>query len=160
MTGRPTHVIGKLPSKWGVTSQTALSVAVIPRSRYQTMGDPSRVPFKPWIEYRPLDPKWFDSQRIDVIPDRISWTENEHSGRGLQHGASSPELFWGPRRRHAPFSVPTDPAWGMENLHLRGVEEEPYVKALSAFTAAVPTRVVTDMHLDYVLHSRPCLAPG
>jgi hypothetical protein len=145
--------LGKLPSEWGVPSQTALSDPFLPRSRSLSMGDPSRAPFKPWVEDRLRNPNCFDSQRIDAIPDRVSG----RSGRSLQHGASSPQLAWEARRRHTPCSVPIDPTWDMDNLYLRGVEEEPYVKALSAFTTATPTRVVTDMHPDYVLHVRPLL---
>jgi hypothetical protein len=117
------------------------------------MVDRARTPFKPWVEDRLLNANCFDSQRIDAIPDRVS----RRSGRGLQHGASSPQLAWEARRRHTPSSVPIDPNWDMDNLYLRGVDEEPYVKALMAFTTAVPTRVIAYMHPDYVLHFRPLL---
>jgi hypothetical protein len=145
--------LGKLPSEWGVPSQTALSDPFLPRSRSLSMGDPTRAPFKPWVEDRLLNPNCFDSQRVDAIPDRVSG----RSGRSLQHGASSPQLAWEARRRHTPCSVPIDPTWDMDNLYLRGVEEAAYVQALFEFTAAVPTRVVVDMHSDYILHPRPLL---
>jgi hypothetical protein len=117
------------------------------------MVDRARTPFKPRVEDRLLNPNCFDSQHIDAIPDRVSG----RSGRGLQHRASSPQLAWDARRRHPPCSIPIDPNWDMDSLYLRGFEEEPYVKALMAFTTAVPTRIIADMHPDYVLHSRPLL---
>jgi hypothetical protein len=145
--------LGKLSPEWGITSQTALSGSFIPRSRSLPIVDRARTPFKPWVEDRLLNANCFDSQRIDAIPDRVSG----RSGRGLQHGASSPLLAWEARRRHTPCSVPIGPNWDMDNLHLRGVKEEPYIKALMAFTTAVTTRVIADMHPDYVLHPRPLL---
>jgi hypothetical protein len=147
---------GHISSLEGFTSQTAISGGV-PRRRSRAMGESSRVPFKSWVEDRQLNPNCFDSQRIDAIPDRVSGMGAGRGGRGLQHGASSPQLAWEARRRHTPCSVPIDPAWDMDNLYLRGVEEERYVKALAEFTANTPTRVDVKLHPDYVLHPRPFL---
>jgi hypothetical protein len=45
----------------------------------------------------------------------------------------------------------------MDTLYLRGVEEEPYVKALFELTANAPTRVDINLNPEYILHSRPFL---
>jgi hypothetical protein len=45
----------------------------------------------------------------------------------------------------------------MHTLYLRGVEEEPYVKALFELTANAPTRVDINLNPEYILHSRPFL---
>jgi hypothetical protein len=121
------------------------------------MGDPTRAPFRPWVEDRQLNPNCFDNQRLDAIPDRASGMGTRRGGRGLQHGVSSPQLAWEARRRHTPCSVAIDPAWDMDTLYLRGVEEEPYVKALFEFTANAPTRVDASLHPDYLFHLRPFL---
>jgi hypothetical protein len=147
---------GHITSLEGFASQTAVSGGV-PRRRSRAMGDSSRVPFKPWVEDLQLNPNCVDSQRIDAIPDRVSGMVAGRSGRGLQHGVSSPQLAWEARRRHTPCSVSIDPAWDMDNLYLRGVEEEPYVKALAEFTASSPTRVDATLRPEYLLHPRPFL---
>jgi hypothetical protein len=56
-----------------------------------------------------------------------------------------------------PCSIRIYPAWDMDNLYLRGVEEEPYVKALSEFTANASPSIDADLHPEYLLQSRPFL---
>jgi hypothetical protein len=121
------------------------------------MGDPTHAPFRTWVEYRQMNPNDFDNQRLDAIPDRTAGMGSQRGGRGLENGVSSPQLAWEARRRHNPCSVRIDPAWDMDTLYLRGVEEERYVKALSAFNENAPPSIDADLHPEYLVHSRPCL---
>jgi hypothetical protein len=104
-------------------SQTGISGASHPRGQSSVMWDPTRAPFRTWVEDRQLNPNCFYNQRLDAIPDRTSGMGSQRGGRGLQHGVSSLQLAWEARRRHTPFSVPIDPTWDMVTLYLRGVEE-------------------------------------
>jgi hypothetical protein len=45
----------------------------------------------------------------------------------------------------------------MDTLYLRGVEEERFVKVLSAFTANAPPSIDADIHPENSFHSRPFL---
>jgi hypothetical protein len=148
---------GQIPSHGGLVSQTAISGAHTPRGYSRFMGDPTRAPFRTWVEDQQLNPNSFDNQRLDAIPDRTAGMGPQRCGRGLQHGVSSPQLAWEARRRHTPYSVRIDPAWDMDILYLRGVEEERYVKSLSEFTANASPSIDADLHPDYLLQSRPFL---
>jgi hypothetical protein len=148
---------GQIPSHGGLVSQTAISGVHTLRGYSHFMGDLTRAPFRTWVEDRQLNPNSFDNQRLDDIPDRTAGMGPQRSGRGLQHGVSSPQLAWEARRRHTPCSVRIDPAWDIDTLYLRGVEEERYVKALSEFTANAPPSIDADLHPEYLLHSRPFL---
>jgi hypothetical protein len=104
-------------------SQTAISGVHTQRGYSHFMRDPTRTPFKTWVEDRQLNPNSLDNQRLDAIPDRTAGMAPQRGGRGLQHGVSSPQLAW-EARRHTPWSARIDPAWDMDILYLRGVEEE------------------------------------
>jgi hypothetical protein len=148
---------GQIPSHGGLVSQTAVSSAYTPRGYSSFMGDPARAPFRTWVEDRQLNPNGFDNQRLDAIPDRTAGMGSHRGRRGLQHGVSSPQLALEARRRHTPCSIRIDPAWDMDTLYLRGVEEERYEKTLAEFTANAPPSIDADLHPEYLLLSRPSL---
>jgi hypothetical protein len=121
---------GQIPSHGGLVPLTAISGVHNLRGCSHFMGDPTRAPFRTWVEDRQLNSNSFDNQRLDAIPDRTAGMGPQRGGRGLQHGVSSPQLAWEARRRHISLSVRIDRAWDMYTLYLRGVEEERYVKSL------------------------------
>jgi hypothetical protein len=113
---------GQIPSHGGLVSPTAISGAIYPRDHSSVMGDPTRAPFRTWVEDLQLNPNCFDNQRLDSIPDRTSGMGSQRGGRGFQHVVSSHQLAWEARRLHTPCLVPINPAWDMDTLYLRGVE--------------------------------------
>jgi hypothetical protein len=148
---------GHIPSHGGLVSRTAISSAHTRRGYPSFMGDPARPTFRTWVEDRQLNPNGFDNQRLDAITDRADGMGSHRGGRGLHHGVSSPQLAWEARRRHTSCSIRIDPAWDMDTLYLRGVEEERYVQALAEFTANSPPSIDADLHPEYLLLSRPFL---
>jgi hypothetical protein len=142
-------------------SQTAISGAYIPRGSSRFIGDPTRAPFRAWVECRQLNRNGFENQRLDAIPDRTSGMGSQRGGRGLQHGVSSPRLAWEARRRHTSCSVRIDPAWDINTLYLRYVEEERYVKPFLS-SPRTPLPVSTPICIRSISSSRgrSCLVPG
>jgi hypothetical protein len=53
-------------------SQTAIYGVHTPRGYSHFMGDPTRAPFRTWVEDRQLNPNSFGDQRLDAIPDRTA----------------------------------------------------------------------------------------
>ena len=112
-------------------------------------GAGERPAFTSWEVERVRSPKRFDNYRLDQVPIR----ERRHP-----QPATSPELAWNARRRHAPCHTRVPPACNVDCHFLRLDEELEYVIRL-AHILTVPTSFSLDRASWALLPMAPPYAP-